>query len=34
VTNATVLLKWHKHPIYQDRVLHRSPAFSVGETRL
>jgi hypothetical protein len=32
--NALVFLKGHKHPTYQDRVLHRSPNFSAGEKRL
>jgi hypothetical protein len=30
---AIVFLKGHKHPTYQDRILHRSPEFAVGEKR-
>jgi hypothetical protein len=32
--NSLVFLKGHQHPTYGDRVLHRSPEFSVGEKRL
>lgn len=31
---SLVFLKGHLHPTYQDRILHRSPAFLVGEKRL
>jgi hypothetical protein len=31
--NSLVFLKGHKHPKYQDRILHRSPSFSHGERR-
>jgi predicted XRE-type DNA-binding protein len=32
--HAIVLLKGHKHPTYQDRILHRSPQFAAGDKRL
>jgi hypothetical protein len=32
--HALVFLKGHKHPTYQDRILHRSPEFSSGDKRL
>ncbi|MBM3964531.1 MAG: DUF1826 domain-containing protein [Planctomycetes bacterium] len=32
--NALVFLKGHKHPTYQDRILHRSPEFAAGDKRL
>ena len=32
--SALVFLKGHKHPTYQHRILHRSPAFIKGEKRL
>ena len=32
--NALVFLKGHKHPTYQDRILHRSPEFATGDKRL
>jgi hypothetical protein len=31
---SLVFLKGHQHPTYQDRILHRSPAFLAGEKRL
>lgn len=30
---ALVFLKGHKHPTYQDRILHRSPEFAAGQKR-
>lgn len=32
--SSVVFLKGHKHPTYQDRILHRSPEFTNGVKRL
>ena len=32
--SSVVFLKGHKHPTYQDRILHRSPEFTDGVKRL